>query len=175
MRDWAVRRPRGEYTPGSIDWTIPDPPQPMAPDTVDAPWGETYRRCTDGYYRVRRTDSPLSYPAVIDRIDRFRLRWEVLEPGRCYRIVPLPDGDRIAVLWRNADGTYRSGHLAMRGPRHGVWLAENETFRRAATRAELWWLGLGLTRAGNAARSAVKARLRPDESADRAKTVGPRG
>lgn len=156
MRDWNVRKPTADYVPGSIDWSAPEPPRPPHPDHWETPWGEVFHRGADGLYRVRPSDAPLSFPALEDKIDRFLLRWAVLRPGVAYHV----HGARAAVLWRNVGGTYRAGHVALSGPLGGVWLVERETFRRAATRAELWWLGMGPMRHLPITTEAMAQRLR---------------
>lgn len=173
MRDWRVRKPSADASP--IDWSKPDPPPEPRPNRKLTPWGQVFRPCADGYWRVHRSDPALSYPALLDKIDRFELRWTTLRPGICYRVVPLtPErgGPRLAVLWRNGDGTYRSGHVALRGERDGVWLAQHEPFRRAASRIELWWLGMGVTRAGYAPVEWVAQRLRVSPDRADASTPG---
>ncbi len=158
MREWRVRKPSADYA--EIDWSLPEPEPTPRPDSVQTPWGEVFRPCVDGYWRTDPFDPPMSYPALLDKVDRFELRWTTLTPGRCYRVVPLETGDRLAVLWRNPDGSYRSGHVALRGERDGVWVATAEPFRRAAGRIELWWLGMGVTRRGSAPAALVADRLR---------------
>jgi hypothetical protein len=153
MRDWNVRKPSAEAAP--IDWSLPEPEPLPRPDHHETPWGETYHRCTDGYYRVRTSDPPLAYSALLDKIERYHLRWYVPRIGVGLHV----HGDRVAVLWRNRDGTYRAGHVAAAGPLDGKWLVESAPFRRAATRAELWWLGLGPMRHARVDLDALARRL----------------
>jgi hypothetical protein len=93
-----------------------------------------YTRFSDGLYRIRPADKPLSYPAVLDMIDRFHHRWRVLRPGLAYRQV----GDRILVLWHNRDGTYRCGYVSALGERKGHWIVERGTVTQARNAGELW-------------------------------------
>jgi hypothetical protein len=53
----------------------------------------------------------------------------------------LPTGERMAVLWRNPDGTYRWGHIRMKGlVKDGVRMDDGLTLDEARRRAEAWAL-----------------------------------
>ena len=152
---WSVPRPSG-VDPTALNLDEDPPHQGPRPDRVQAPWGELFVCGLDGYYRARRTDRPLALDALNDKIDRFHRFWQMLRPGVGYRVT----GDRVLTLWRNGDGSYRVGHVAVSGPSDGQWLVESGSYQEANNAGRVWHQTHGEAPHQGITASHIQARLR---------------